>query len=278
MSPYFMSDRDLDEERSRLRRLEQVSDPATEMRMSALGIAPGWNCLEVGAGGGSIARWMAGKVGATGAVVATDLDPVFVEELPLDNLMALRHDIATEDVPGGSFDLVHCRDMLMHVSDATAALNRMIGALRPGGWLFIEEKDVAINTTLDRAHPLAFGKGHPLGEAVKATIEKQARVFAGRIANGIGYSLTTSFERAGLRDVDQELVGRVVRGGSPWAEVLEATWEHHDPTFLAEGIVTQAEINDRARAFADPTFTFLGYLTVATWGQRPEGLQGASAV
>ena len=109
-----------------------------------MGIAPGWHCLEVGAGGGSITRWMAGHVGPTGRVVATDLDPVFVEELPRDNLVALRHDIATEDLPGESFDLVHCRDVLMHVSNATAALNRMVGALRPGGWLFIEEKDVVI--------------------------------------------------------------------------------------------------------------------------------------
>ena len=129
-----MSDRDVDDEHSRLHNLEEVSDPATTMRMGALGIAPGWHCLEVGAGGGSIARWMAGHVGPTGRVVATDLDPVFVEELPRDNLVALRHDIATEDLPGESFDLVHCRDVLMHVSNARAALNRMVGAPRPGGF------------------------------------------------------------------------------------------------------------------------------------------------
>ena len=34
--------------------------------------------LEIGAGGGSIARWLAERVGPTGSVLATDIDPRFI--------------------------------------------------------------------------------------------------------------------------------------------------------------------------------------------------------
>ena len=44
--------------------LEAGLDENTKTRLSALGIAAGWRCLEIGAGSGSIARWMAKLVGA----------------------------------------------------------------------------------------------------------------------------------------------------------------------------------------------------------------------
>ena len=41
----------------------------------------GARCLEVGAGSGSMALWMAARVGETGHVLATDINPRFVEAL-----------------------------------------------------------------------------------------------------------------------------------------------------------------------------------------------------
>ena len=44
-----------------------------------LGLGPGWRCLEVGAGSGSVARWLAAKVGPEGSVLATDIDTRWVD-------------------------------------------------------------------------------------------------------------------------------------------------------------------------------------------------------
>ncbi len=42
--------------RQRLRGLERLLDPGTIRHLEALGVGAGWHCLEVGAGGGTIAE------------------------------------------------------------------------------------------------------------------------------------------------------------------------------------------------------------------------------
>ena len=56
---YVMADVAFDTERERLDILETLNDPATFAWLAQLGISKGWRCLDVGAGGGSVARWMA---------------------------------------------------------------------------------------------------------------------------------------------------------------------------------------------------------------------------
>jgi hypothetical protein len=63
---YFAAGWDFDEERARLRLIEEINDPATTCRLSSLGLTSGWRCLELGAGAGSIACWMAERVAPSG--------------------------------------------------------------------------------------------------------------------------------------------------------------------------------------------------------------------
>jgi SAM-dependent methyltransferase len=94
-----------------------------------------------GAGGGSIATWFADRVGASGAVLATDIEPRFLSALACPNMEVRRHDIGVDALPERAFDLVHARLVHMHVPDRDQALERMIGALKPGGWIVAEEFD-----------------------------------------------------------------------------------------------------------------------------------------
>jgi ubiquinone/menaquinone biosynthesis C-methylase UbiE len=66
-----------DHARRRLALLEQYLDPITHRRLSSLGLSKGWHCLEVGGGGGSVARWLCAQVGADGRIVGTDIDRDF---------------------------------------------------------------------------------------------------------------------------------------------------------------------------------------------------------
>jgi ubiquinone/menaquinone biosynthesis C-methylase UbiE len=77
-----------------------------------IGITRGWSCLEVGAGAGSIARWLAQRVGSIGRVVATDLDTRFFEDAAGTNLEVWRHDVTRDPFPTAEFDLVHVRWLL----------------------------------------------------------------------------------------------------------------------------------------------------------------------
>ena len=126
---------------ARLAALEAVFDSGTIRYLDGIGVGDGWRCLEVGAGGGSIAAWLARRVGAGEYVLDTDIDTRFTEEIKLPNLDICRHDITTEYVPEASFDLIHTRMVLEHLPAREEALRRLVAALKPGGWLLIEAID-----------------------------------------------------------------------------------------------------------------------------------------
>src|SRR4051812_49065816 len=61
--------------------LSATYDQDTIRHLENRGISEGWHCLEVGGGGGSISAWLADRVGPTGHVLVTDIDPRFLEPL-----------------------------------------------------------------------------------------------------------------------------------------------------------------------------------------------------
>src|SRR4051812_42058494 len=70
----YLLDNAREEAGVRFAALSAIFDPPTLRRLDDLGIAPGWRCWEVGAGGPSVPRRLAGRVGGTGRVLATDID------------------------------------------------------------------------------------------------------------------------------------------------------------------------------------------------------------
>jgi len=143
MAPGYVFANDAAEAPVRLAALSALFDRGTVRHLKARGVGRGWHCLEVGAGGGTIARWLAARVGPTGRVLATDVDPRFLRTVRLPNLEVRRHDIAIDPLPRAAFDLIHTRLVLMHLPRREEALARMISALKPGGWLVVEELDSA---------------------------------------------------------------------------------------------------------------------------------------
>jgi SAM-dependent methyltransferase len=115
--------------------LSAMLDDFTRARLSTVDTpAGGFRCLEVGAGAGSIARWLAGR-GAS--VVATDLKPRHLN--PEAGIRVLAHDIVAEPVPDPPYDLIHARLLLIHLAERERVLRKLAAALRPGGSLVIED-------------------------------------------------------------------------------------------------------------------------------------------
>jgi hypothetical protein len=69
---YFFDKGEADEQ-ARLGGISAMFDQIATRHLAAVGVAQGWRCLEVGAGSGTIARWLADTVAA---------DPHFGAELP----------------------------------------------------------------------------------------------------------------------------------------------------------------------------------------------------
>src|SRR5262249_38942010 len=103
--------------RKRLMLLEAWLDPGTISHLRAVGVGPGWRCLTVGSGGGSITAWLCQQVGPSGRVVATDIDTRFLEALDYPNLEVRRHDIVTDELEVGAFDLVQVRAVRIHLGE-----------------------------------------------------------------------------------------------------------------------------------------------------------------
>src|SRR4051812_28724808 len=119
--------------------LSTLFNPSTFRHIERLGIAAGWRCWEVGAGGPSVPSWLASRAAH---VLATDIDVSWMTDGAGYEIR--RHDVAAEPPPDGGFDLVHARLVLVHVRERADALRHMVSALRPGGRLLVEEADPAL--------------------------------------------------------------------------------------------------------------------------------------
>jgi len=137
----YLFEHSWEHERKRLGAIER-GDATTVECLTTIGVAEGWHCLEVGAGAGSIARWLCQRVGPSGRVVATDLEVKFLEETSAENLEIRRHDILIDPLEEGAFQLVHARKVLEHLPAYKTALQRMVTAARSGGWVLVEDADL----------------------------------------------------------------------------------------------------------------------------------------
>jgi SAM-dependent methyltransferase len=249
------------ETRERFPALSDLYDDETIRCLQAIGVAPGWRCLEVAAGGGSIAQWLAGQVGPSGRVLATDLDTRFLESLADPALEVRRHDIVRDPLPDPAFDLVHARLVLVHLPERERALAKMIGALKPGGWLVCEEFD-SLSMAADPAR-------HPHECALKAQAAMQ-RVMASRGANTrYGRDLAARLRAGGLVDIRARGRMDMWQGGSAGARLFRANIEQQREELLRIGWLTQAELDDDLAHLDDPLTLFPSPVMWTVCGRRP---------
>jgi SAM-dependent methyltransferase len=260
---YFAADAEARDELERLLLIEAECDPHTFQYLDAIGVGMGWRCLEVGAGGGSVVRWLSDRVGPTGQVVAADVDPRFLDDLCEPNVEVRRCDITVDDVEPASYDLVHSRLLLMHLRDPADVLRRMAAALRIGGWLVAEEPDNGVVGSVDPAHPLA----EIFDRCYRNRIESIPA--AAGIDMRFGKVLPAYMEALGLVEMGNQGVARVFHGGDPFSRMWIQTWQHLDDAIMAEGVLTESEIADMRRAYEDPTFTYRAQLMQSVWGRKP---------
>jgi SAM-dependent methyltransferase len=248
-------------EDERLSLLEQLYDPVSRRRRAL--IQPGWRCLEIAAGRGSMAAWMAEQVGPTGHVVATDIDTRYLEKVDLPNLEVREHDILKgplDELGPGSFDLVCSRLALFHlVGRQEQAVRQMVSCLRPGGWLIDEDADWGTAAPVDPAHRLYDGYRRAWRDGDWWTSRGYDKAF--------GQKLPALFERCGLQDIRHEAATEVVRGGSPWARWWAVTLEVMNE--LGGGDESdRRELEVMTTALADPTVWLMRELLHACWGRR----------
>lgn len=246
----------------RLRLLEARYDPHTFRRLAMFGPLAGGRCLEVGAGAGSVARWLATRAGPRGQVVATDTNPRFLASLDKARVEVRRHDILTDPPEPGRYDLAHCRALLLHLADPRQAVRNMAAAIRPGGWLLLEDADYISLVAAEPAHPRA---------ARFDQVTRKLTTFlavSGALDPFLGRRLPSLIASAGLAEAGSEAIACHRQGGSREAELLRRSLERMSNMALNHGVVGQ-ELDAVSAATADASFSFIDALSVAAWGRVP---------
>ena len=253
-APDYAFPHSADDESRRLELLEQRLDPLTKRRIQRLGVSEGARCLEIGGGRGSITQWLSEVVGPTGRVIATDLQLGFLTEINALNVEVLRHDIRTDTFPSSSFDLIHTRAVLMHISPGVDLLRRMVTWLAPGGWLVLEEPD--------------FGMWIGDADPVWATSPQTTQVAFPSMALSEGRSLLRQVHQLGLADVGADAEIDIIQAGTDLAEFYQLSQAALALPKVQVGALSRAEATALIDRPGDNDFLACGFVHIGVWGQR----------
>lgn len=235
MTPGYVYDQSFAQERARLAGIESLWDPGSQALLDEIGLSPGWRCLEVGAGGGSLVEWMAGR-GA--GVTAVDIDTRFIEPLASDMVEVRRVDLRTDELPQSAFDVVHARLVLEHLAERRAILDQLVASLRPGGWLVVEDYDwTSFGLEGDD------GQFSHVAETIMAFMQR-----AGFEPN-YGRRVVSDIASAGLTDVRGEGRARVIDSAAAGFDFFRLSFESLREAVVDAGLLSEADAEAAAARF-----------------------------
>ncbi|MEV0005452.1 methyltransferase [Micromonospora sp. NPDC050980] len=241
--------------------LAELFDDVTRGHAGRLGLRAGWRCWDVGAGGPGVPEALAAAVGPTGHVLATDIDPAWLD--PRGGYEVRRHDVVADPPPQpGTFDLVHARLVLVHLPDRARALATMVAALRPGGWLLVEDADPELQplACLDEAGP-AQRRANRLRRAVRELMTRRGADMR------FGRTLPGALRAAGL--VDVAAAGCFPVGGVACDRLEAATVRMVRAELLAAGLADDVEIDAHLTAVDAGQLDLTLAPLISAWGRRP---------
>jgi hypothetical protein len=260
----YLLDNQQPEAATRFDALAQLFNPSTFRHIEALGIAQGWRCWEVGAGGPSVPSWLAACVGPAGHVLATDIDVSRLTAAAESGCDVRRHDVGVEPAPGGGFDLVHARLVLVHVSQRATALAAMISALHPGGWLLVEEADPMMQ-------PLVCPDESGPAQRLANKLKRDFRTLMAQRGVDLSYGRTLPrvLRDAGLVDVEADAFFPIT---GPACDLLEqATVAQIRDRLIDARLATDDEIDEHLSNVAAGILDLATSPMISAWGRVATG-------
>jgi SAM-dependent methyltransferase len=262
MTPSYVFDNDHPEAADRHGILPAILDELSISRLSGLGELTGLRCLELGAGGGSIAEWLAARTGPGGRVLATDLNPRYLRTDA--GYQVLRHDLVADPMPDGPWDMIHARLVLLHLPARREILRTLVAALAPGGALVIEDFETTFRKIVLSAPTAAAAE---LVDTYHRLLIEQVLPAHGNDP-GWASQVHGAMLEAGLDDVDTVVFARSWAGGSPGAKLIAANLAQARDDFIAAGM-SRDDVEALERLTNDPRLVVRSPLTYSTIGRRP---------
>lgn len=221
--------------------------------LRALDPLPWWECLELGAGAGSIAYWLAERC-PDGRVVAVDVDTRHLDAGGARNLEVAEQDVTEDGYEPGLFDLVHARYLFSHLPARDKVLARAAGWLKPGGWLVLEE-------------PYQLPADTSPFPVVRRIMEAYRNKYAEHGADLTwARSIPSALAASGLTEVD--FTGRLACMGNLQRDRWRPLIAQVSPALLEEGSISRADLDEFTHLLDDPAFVDVPQFTLAAWARR----------
>ena len=264
MSGGYLLDNRAAEAGERFEAMAAIFDPTTFRHLGELGVAAGSRCWEVGAGGPSVARWLAARVGLAGRVLATDVDLTWLTpaaRAAAASIEVRRHDVAKDPPPAESFDVVHARLVLVHLPERERVLRTLVQALRPGGWLLIEDADPALQplACIDATTPAAE-RANRLRTGFRALLAQRGAELA------FGRQLPRRLREAGLDAVAADAYFPVALPACARLEAATIRFIRGD--LVRHGIAADTDIDAHLAAVAAGELDLAQPPLISAWGRR----------
>ncbi|MEU5543471.1 methyltransferase domain-containing protein [Streptomyces sioyaensis] len=237
--------------------MELTYDDTSISRLHRIGVQSGWSCLDAGAGGGSIARWLSEQVGPDGHVTATELDVNQLADLKSDVIDIDPSDLRVDPLPRAAFDLVHTRLVLGHIREREHVLKKLIDAVTPGGYLFLEEADWFASAAL----------GPQLHRDVMAAAMTSAE--SNGFAARWGRQLPELYRAHGLTNIVVDCDVPIHESGSPGMEWLRITFQLLNSSANPLAIASH-RFEEWQRMAGRPGEWCVGMGTIGIWAQVPD--------
>jgi ubiquinone/menaquinone biosynthesis C-methylase UbiE len=257
------------EETDRLRRQADELRPESAQLLDRVGIGPGWSAVDLGCGPRGILELLSERVAPGGRVVGVDADTAhtalaqrLVEDRRLPSVEIVVGDARDTGLPPDSFDLVHCRTLLVNVPEPEAVVAEMVRVARPGRVVATMEPDTEYSICYPPSP--AFDR---IGEIFRLTASR----------NGadpwIGRRVPELFRDAGLVDVEAEASPQIYPLGHSRRTLRLELVRSVRPKAVEMGLATGEELDELDRAarshLDNPrTFVMFGFLML-TWGRKP---------
>jgi SAM-dependent methyltransferase len=263
----YVFDNDNAHSREQHRCLAEAYDPLTLARLAETGVTTGWRCLEVGSGGGTVARWLADRVAPTGEVVAGDIKPHHITGRP--GMVVLHHDVTTDPLPEAAFDLIVARLVLRHLPARHAVLDKLVAALKPGGLLQIDEFDTSYE-------PLLLAPDEHATRLYQAFLRAKGAVMrAAGVDPQWGRHVPAAMRAAGLVAIDIRPHITSWRAGSAGLRLALHHTHHLRNELIAAGM-TEHQLDEVRTLLRDPSFCAMSSVMYSVQGRRPGAEEAAS--
>ncbi|OEJ28353.1 methyltransferase [Streptomyces agglomeratus] len=231
-------------------------DDVTLNRLTKLGAGPGWDCLDVGAGTGTVSRLLLGRAGVK-SVLAVDRDVRFLAAHPVPGLTTLEADITAPDFAPGQFHLVHARFVLMHLRSWQQMISKLCSLVAPGGVLVLGD---AVDLTTSTAPTTAYTR------VMRAMWQGLEETIGTDVSWVPGYPQL--LRMAGLTSVAAEIHVPPLLPGSPISRFWAETWDRSREAIVATGLADDATVGTAIRELDSPDFAALSPGMLTAWGTK----------